>query len=317
MVELKKLGSTKLKVSRIGLGTVEISQGYAFSGVGPISFDAAKKLILGAYDLGINFIDTAPRYGDGESERFIGRTIKRIRSKVVLCTKIEPRLADEKSDRKFNKLVEDSVVGSLKRLKTDYLDILKFHDPTVLDFKKGRLVKASERLVRAGKVRYIGASVYTVDEANEALKHKQIRILQMPYSIIDRRFEKALISANKKGVGTVARSVFFRGLLTSKILKKNIALEIQSRERAVESYKFIMRLVKKFELDGDDLAALAVQFVLDKKYIDSALVGTRKLSSVKDALDAASLDYSLMREVSKVRFSKNSNFLDFRGMFKQ
>src|SRR5437870_12701149 len=161
-MRLRSLGSTGVKVSPLCLGAV------MFGEWGNTDHDESIRIIHRALDAGINFIDTADVYSRGESEEIVGKALKGKRDSVVLATKVHGTMGDDPNEfGNSRRWIVREVEASLRRLKTDWIDLYQIHRPepdTDIDDTLGALTD----LVRAGKVRYIGSSTFPASQIVEA-----------------------------------------------------------------------------------------------------------------------------------------------------
>ena len=231
-MEYRKLGETNLKLSTVVFGAWAAG-GWMWGGSEP---KAAIEAIRASYDEGVTSIDTAPAYGQGLSEEIVGEAIKGIpRDKVQILTKYGLRWDDKKGEFYFSskdnsgKPIDmyrysgkESVIKeceeSLRRLKTDYIDLYQIHwsDPTT---PIGETMEAVALLIQQGKVRHAGVCNFTADKMGAADKFLKLASNQLPYSMIKRDIEKETVPyciKNKKGI--LAYSPLQRGLLTGKFI---------------------------------------------------------------------------------------------------
>lgn len=207
-MEYMELGKSDLKVSRIGLGTLQF--GPAWIGDKKIM----KKVIDSALDNGINFIDTAERYGLGISESVIGEAIKERgdRDDLVIATKVSLIHLRYKD-------VIKAAEASLKRLETDVIDLYQIHAPTCYA-SASETMKAMDWLLKEGIVRYVGLSNYPVcliREAINCLKNGDIISNQLEYSVLMRDIEAEILPfLREAGIATIAYSPLAMGILTGK-----------------------------------------------------------------------------------------------------
>jgi len=212
----RRLGRTGLRVSEIGLGTVELGLDYGVQVAGehlrPPEEDAAR-LLNRALDLGVNFIDTARAYG--VSEEVMGRALKSRRREYILATKLAAIPEAGQSDRELADQVKTSIETSLRALQTDVIDLLQTHHTPVEVVKAGRVAEAMKEAQAAGHVRFIGASTYGEPAALAVLEDGRFDTLQIAYSALDRTLEDQVLPlAQQKDIGIVVRSVLLRGVLT-------------------------------------------------------------------------------------------------------
>jgi aryl-alcohol dehydrogenase-like predicted oxidoreductase len=190
-MDYRLLGRTGVRVSPLCLGTVNFGGGTAEAD--------SIRMVHAAYDAGINFIDTADIYGEGEAERIVGKAMAGRRDRFVLGTKVQGRTGDGPNDAGASRLhLLKACDDCLRRLGTDYIDLLQVHRPNPgipVDETLGALTD----LIRAGKVRYIGCSTHPAWMVMEALavseRYGLARYVseQPPYNLLDRRIENELI----------------------------------------------------------------------------------------------------------------------------
>ncbi len=211
-MEYTTLGTTGVKVSRIGLGAWQFSQTWGLT-----DYETAKSIIAKALESGINLIDTAMVYGRGMSEEFVGRALKELgvkRDEVVIATKIP-------GDFLAYDDVFKAVDRSLKRLQVDYIDLMQVHWPPCWhNHPTCEYMKALERLVNLGRINYIGLSdfpVELVDAARSCLSRVDVEVLQVRYNLAERQAEKELIPyAEENGMSLLAWSPLAKGAILGK-----------------------------------------------------------------------------------------------------
>lgn len=210
----RQLGSNGLSVSEIGLGCMGLSFGY---GNQPSKADSIK-LIQHAYQQGITFFDTAECYGPFSNEELVGEALKSVRNNVVIATKfgftdgIPSNGLDSRPDS-----IRAAVEGSLKRLKTDHIDLLYQHrvDPNV---PMEEVAGAVRDLIQEGKVKYFGLSEAGVENIRKAHSVQSVSALQSEYSLFWREPEKDIIPLlTELGIGFVPFSPLGKGFLTGSI----------------------------------------------------------------------------------------------------
>lgn len=214
MLPKRKLGSQGLEVSALGLGCLGMSQSY-----GPADEQESIATLHRALDLGITLFDTAEAYGPYHNEELLGRTVKGRRYEIVIATKFGWRLENGKITGLDSRPehVREAVEGSLRRLQTDYIDILYQHrvDPHV---PIEETVGVMADLVRAGKARYLGLS--EAGEANIRRAHAvhPISVLQSEYSLWERNLEPRIIPLLRElGIGLVPYCPLGRGFLAGSV----------------------------------------------------------------------------------------------------
>ncbi|WP_048062578.1 aldo/keto reductase [Caldivirga maquilingensis] len=216
-MEYVSLGKTGLKISIIGLGAWQFG-GDAW---GPYEYQVAKTVISKAVEVGINFIDTAAVYGRGRSEEFVGRAIKElgIRDQVIIATKVPGDW------HRYDDVIK-AAHRSKERLGIDAIDLLQLHWPAAwLNTPVCETMRAMEKLVNDGVVRYIGVSNYLpplLDYARKCLSKTDIVSTQNRYSIVEREVEKEILPyVQREGLTLIAWSPLAKGVVTGKYSFEN------------------------------------------------------------------------------------------------
>lgn len=216
-MQYRRLGASGLKVSEISLGSWLTYGGY-------VERQNAVQAIESAYELGVNFFDTANVYERGEAEKVVGETLKAYpRESYVLATKVFGAMGDGPNDRGLSrKHVTEQCHASLKRLGHDYIDLYychRFDDQTPME----ETLRALDDLLRQGKILYVGVSMWTAAQMAEALAIAdrylldRIVVNQPVYNLFDRHIEKEIIPfGERNGIGQVVYSPLAQGLLTGK-----------------------------------------------------------------------------------------------------
>ncbi|ABN70020.1 aldo/keto reductase [Staphylothermus marinus F1] len=217
-MEYVEIRNTGIKISRIGLGTWQFSEAW-----GVTNYEDAKKIVEKALEMGINFFDTAMVYGNGMSEEFLGRALRELsvkREEVFIATKIPGDFLTPED-------VFRSVDKSLKRLGTEYIDLLQLHWPPCWhNHPTCPYMRALEKLVDLGKVRFLGVSNYPVkllEEVRSCLSKTDIVSMQYRYNLIERQAEIELIPyAEKNNMIFLPWSPLSKGALTGKYSLDNL-----------------------------------------------------------------------------------------------
>src|SRR2546423_12265806 len=219
----RTLGNAGIRVSEIGFGGWAVGGSAEASGTplgwGPPSDDESLAAIRRARELGVTFFDTADSYGFGRSESLLGIVLPRRRNEVVIATKVGiVRTAAGEMRKDFSKQhIFLAVDGSLKRLRTDYIDLYQTHNPTLDDLRREEIQEAMEMLQDAGKIRSWGISVSTPEEGMEIVEHGWAHTIQVLYNILNQAPARELFpAAQAKGYGIIARVPLASGLLTGK-----------------------------------------------------------------------------------------------------
>jgi aryl-alcohol dehydrogenase-like predicted oxidoreductase len=293
-MEHRLLGRTGVSVSKLCLGAM------MFGDWGNKNHEDSIRIIHRALDAGINFIDTADIYSQGESEVIVGKALVGRRDDVVLATKAWGPMGDDPNQRGVSRRwIIREVESSLKRLGTDWIDLYQIHryEPDV-DIEE--TLGALTDLVHQGKVRYIGSSVFPPSAIVQAQWAAHDRGLQRyvceqpPYSMLARGIETDVLP-------TCARY----GWLSGKWRKNADALEpmSQARKRLVDRYDLSMpvnqrkldaadQLAQLAEEAGMSLIEMAIAFVTDHPAVTAAIIGPRTMEQLESQLPAAEIALS-------------------------
>ena len=298
-MQYRRLGRTGLKVSEISLGSW-LTYGNA------IDSDTAAKTIDQAYELGVNFFDTANAYARGEAEKVVGAALRRYpRESYVLATKVFFPMGDGPNDRGLSrKHVFEQAHASLKRLGVDYIDILYCHryDP---DTPAEETLRTIDDLIRQGKILYAGVSEWTAAQLQEAMRVAdkylldKIVVNQPLYNMLNRKIEDEVIPVSaKNGISQVVYSPLAQGMLTGKYTDPN-SLPAGSRATNDKMNGFIKRYINDdtfakaakikgiAEQLGVPMSQLALAWLLRQPNVASALIGACRPSQVAENVKAS------------------------------
>jgi aryl-alcohol dehydrogenase-like predicted oxidoreductase len=275
-----RLGATDLRVSRLGVGTAAFGlDRYGITAPGEGSVDPAEgnANIHRAVEGGVNFFDTAPAYG--RSEELLGEALADHKDCLV-ATKIPiPENLDEISQSELTRRVSESLDESLRRLRREVLDVVQIHNATVRVLQQGKMVSCLERAREAGKLRYIGASVYGEEAALATIRTGKIQILQVALSLLDQRMcEKVIPEARTAGLGVLTRSALLKGALTKRA--QWLPPGLQALSRASE------RVVSELGTCWESLPSMALRFCLSVEGVHCVLSGVRNSAEIDDCLSA-------------------------------
>lgn len=212
-MKYRELGRTGWKVSEISFGAWAIGGSW-----GPVDDRASLAALHRAIDLGVNFIDTADVYGDGHSERLIGRVRKERRETLYIATKAGRRLSPHTAEGYTKHNLHAFVTRSLQNLGVETIDLLQLHCPPTVVYHRPEVFGALDDLVRAGLIRYYGVSVETVDEALTAIRsYPNVQSVQIVFNMFRLKPSEVFFAeAARRNVGIIARVPLASGLLTGK-----------------------------------------------------------------------------------------------------
>lgn len=276
------LGRTGMAVTRLGYGSVELRN--ARPEARRVTDAVAGDLLNAVLDEGINFVDTSPDYGN--AEEMIGRYIAHRRSEYFLASKVGCVVTDVMGgDGRHNYSRENVIAGveqSLRRMRTDYLDLVQFHGrPVLAELRATGAIEALRDLQRAGKVRFIGASA-TLPDLPDLIATGEFDEFQIPYSLLDREHEDAITEAAQAGAGTVIRGGAARGAPSDEKQWADSSLGV-SKERAQGLWE-IAALDQL--LDGASRMEFTLRFTLTHPHLDTAIVGTSRIEHLRDNVAA-------------------------------
>jgi aryl-alcohol dehydrogenase-like predicted oxidoreductase len=294
----RTLGRTGVQVSTLVLGAMN------FGALGRTTQDEATAIVDAALDAGINLIDTADRYSAGESEEMVGKAIAGRRDDIVLATKANSPMGDERNHQgSSRRWLVTELDNSLRRLGVDHVDLYQIHrwDPTTSDEET---LSALTDLQRAGKVRYFGSSTfpaYRVVQAQWAARdnHLSRYVTEQPgYSILQRGVESHVLPVTEQyGLGALAWSPLASGWLSGairagqEITTSRSAFMPQRFDTTIASNRAKLHAVEQLANVADQagltMIQLALGFVTAHPAVTSAILGPRTLEHLHSQLAAA------------------------------
>jgi aryl-alcohol dehydrogenase-like predicted oxidoreductase len=307
-MQYRELGRTGIRVSAIGFGAWAIGGSAEASGAplgwGRTSDDESLAAIRRAREAGVTFFDTADSYGFGRSESLLGIVLSRHRSDVVIATKVGVvRNADGELKKDFSRQhIFHAVDGSLKRLRTDYIDLYQVHNPTLDDLRRHEIQEAMERLQDAGKIRFWGVSVTTPEEGLEVIQNGWAHALQVLYNVLNQAPAADLFPAAKeKGYGIIARVPLASGLLSGKFRIDSVFPRDDVRQNFLTPRRLQEALDRVDEAKSiiggtaPSLAVGALRFALAHDAISTTIPGARSVRQVE--MNTSATEATLPQEV--------------------
>src|SRR5689334_2568793 len=304
-MEYRVLARTGVKVSPLCLGAM------MFGAWGETDHDACVRIIHRALDAGINFVDTADVYSRGESEEIVGKALAGgRRDNVILATKVHGTMGDDPNEfGNSRRWIVREVDNSLRRLRTDWIDLYQIHRPE-LDTDIDETLGVLTDLVRAGKIRYFGSSTFPANAIVEAQWVSERRgrerfvCEQPPYSILVRGVENDVLpTCRRYGMGVIPWSPLAGGWLTgryrlgSELPSSRRAERIPSRfdmslpgnQRKLEAADALARLAEEA---GITLIEMALAFVIRHPAVTAAIIGPRTMDQLESQLSAGDVELS-------------------------
>jgi aryl-alcohol dehydrogenase-like predicted oxidoreductase len=313
------LGKTGLYVSELCLGTMTFGGKGFWEPIGKLTASEAEKMVDRSLNAGVNFIDTANAYSEGEAEKFLGAalgSLKVRREEVVIATKVRLRMGPGPNQIGLSrKHIFESVDASLGRLKLDFIDLYQIHgvdEVTPIE----ETMNALGDIVRSGKVRYIGFSNLPAWFAMKAIAYAKAAGLpsfvsaQMYYSIVGRDIEREIVPlVQDQNLAILPWSPLSGGLLSGKFDMEKPGPEGARRttfdfppvdkERAKKVIAVLRSISKKM---GISPARLALAWLLTRPFVTSVIIGARTLQQLEDDLAATDVEISPedIAEIEKV-----------------
>lgn len=323
----RKLGNTDIQVSEIGFGAWAIGGASEASGTpfgwGRTNDDDSLAAIRRARELGVTLFDTADSYGFGRSESLLGIVLSRVRQEVVIATKVGVvRDMDGRLRKDFSREhISHAIDGSLKRLRTDYIDLYQLHNPTIDDLRRDDLHEAMNRLQEVGKIRYWGVSISTPEEGLEIVRNSWGYALQVLYNVLNQAPAEELFPlAKEKGYGIIARVPLASGLLSGKFRTDTVFGQDDVRQNFLTPKRLeevIPRIDEAKSIIGGtarSLAEGALRFVLASDAVSSVIPGAKNVRQVE--MNASADEVRIPQEiVDKLRARLGSyNFYQRHGI---
>jgi aryl-alcohol dehydrogenase-like predicted oxidoreductase len=290
-MKMRRLGKTELNVSEIGYGTWQLGTSNFW---GTMEDKEAHALVHGALDMGCNLFDTAPNYADTNSERLLGEALKGRRGDVVLVSKfghVPGGDADFSEDWMWQSLHD-----SLKRLKTDYLDVFLLHSPPP-EYQNGSnpIWDAMRKARDQGKIRFYGASLDYADPMRECLETSDAQVLEVLFNILHQDARRAFDLVQRDDVGILTKVPLDSGWLSGKynaqsrftgVRNRWSTAEIRQRSDLIDQLDWLTE-------DGSLLSEKALSYLLAYPEVGSVIPGARSMVQLQANLQATATTLSI------------------------
>ncbi len=314
-MKYRRLGKSDIRVSEIGFGAWTIALDWWGK---KIEEDEAKRMLKRAYDIGINFFETADMYGKGKSERLIGEVFSGMRNEIVISTKYGydftgvEQIGHSELPQRFDPLfTEYALRNSMERLKTDHIDVYGLHNPKLAHIRDDTVFYTLDSMINEGKIGTcqvaLGPAIGWTQEGLEAMERGSVSAVQTVYNILEQTPGNELIQqAQKKDVGILVRVPDASGILTGKV---NAETKIDQKDhRAIRKGEWIMESLDKVEQlrpiakrNGFTIPELAIKFILSKEPVSSVLptvVSIEEIEQFAAMSDGKYLNESDIMEIS-------------------
>lgn len=316
-MKYNNLGKSGIKVSEIGFGAWTIALNWWGK---EIQEDEAKKMLKRAYDLGINFFETADMYGKGKSERLIGEVFKDMRKEIVISTKygydfegVEQIGHSELPQSFAPDFTKKALRNSLERLQTDYVDVYGLHNPKLKHIRNDTIFQTLDNLIQDEKINTyqvaLGPAIGWTQEGIESMERPNVSAVQTVYNILEQTPGNELLEkAAEKDVGILVRVPDASGILTGKV---NTETKIDEKDhRSVRKGEWIKASLQKVEqlrpiADRNQLTIteLAIKFILSKKGFSSVfptVISIEEIESFAAMSDGRYINQSDMKEIDEI-----------------
>ncbi len=310
-MKYRKLGKTGFNISEISLGTWQVG------GKWGESFDDSKaeNILNTAIDNGVNFIDTADVYGEGNSEKAVGRVIKQRSEEVFVATKCGRRIQPHTNHGYQPTVLEHFVEESLQNMQMETLDLIQLHCPPSEVYERPEIFELFDRLKSQGKIRNLGVSVEKVEEALKAIEYENVTTVQIIFNMFRLKpAEEFFKKAKEKNVGIIVRVPLASGLLTGKFTKSTSFGEGDHRQFNRNGEAFdkgetfsgvpyevgidAVEEIQKLFPDNQNLAPVALRWILDFDEVSCVIPGASGVEQVSSNISAVDIP-SLTSEQKK------------------
>ncbi|WP_026462098.1 aldo/keto reductase [Adhaeribacter aquaticus] len=296
-MQYRKLGKTGFEVSEISLGTWQVGGKWG----DPFSHENADEILNAAIDAGVNFIDTADVYGDGESEKAVGRVVRSRSERVFVATKcgrrLQPHVNEAYQPAAIRKFVEDS----LQNMGLETLDLIQLHCPPTEVFYRPEIFEVFDRLKEEGKILNMGVSVEKVEEALKAIEFPNVTTVQIIFNMFRMRpAELFFQEAKRRDIGVIVRVPLASGLLTGKFSRETSFTQNDHRNFNRNGEAFdkgetfsgidynvgleAVEELKKLFPGQENLAPVALRWILMFDAVSCIIPGASKLSQLTSNL---------------------------------
>jgi aryl-alcohol dehydrogenase-like predicted oxidoreductase len=321
-MKYRTLGKSGLKVSEIGFGAWTIALDWWGK---KVDDDEAIRMLKRAYDLGINFYETADLYGKGKSEKLIAQAFKDMRNDVIYSTKWgydmynAEQIGHSELPQKHNsEFLQFALSQSLDRLQTNYLDVYSLHNPKMDAIQNDNLFSSLDTLVKKGIIKShgvaLGPAIGWKDEGLEAVEKRNITCLQTVYNILEQDPARDFMqSAEQRNVGIMVRVPDASGLLTGKV-NNNTKFD-KNDHRSYRKQEFILEAMQKIEKmrplansKGWTITELAIKFILSHRQISVILPTMTNIEEIELFASLSDGKYLNSTEIASMEEMYEKNF---------
>ena len=309
----RKLGKTGFEISEISLGTWQVGGKWGDD----FNHKTADEILNTAIDSGINFIDTADVYGNGESEKAVGRFVKSRSERIYVATKCGRQLNPHTNEAYQPAVLRKFVENSLKNMGLETLDLIQLHCPPTEVYYRPEIFELFDRLKNEGKILNLGISVEKVEEALKGIEYDNVTSVQIIFNVFRQRpAELFFEQAQKKNVGVIVRVPLASGLLTGKFSSNSTFTEGDHRNFNRNGEQFdkgetfsgidyatglaAVEELKALFPENTNLAPMALRWILQHEAVSTIIPGASKPGQVSANVDALNFPNLAEEELTKV-----------------
>ena len=309
----RKLGKTGFEISEISLGTWQVGGKWGDD----FNHKTADEILNTAVDSGINFIDTADVYGNGESEKAVGRFVKSRSEKIYVATKCGRQLNPHNNEAYQPAVLRKFVENSLKNMGLETLDLIQLHCPPTEVYYRPEIFELFDRLKDEGKILNLGISVEKVEEALKGIEYDNVTSVQIIFNVFRQRpAELFFKQTQKKNVGVIVRVPLASGLLTGKFSSNSTFTEGDHRNFNRNGEQFdkgetfsgidyetglaAVEELKALFPKNTNLAPMALRWILQHEAVSTIIPGASKPEQVSANVDALNFPNLVDEELAKI-----------------
>ncbi|EAR01967.1 aldo/keto reductase [Maribacter sp. HTCC2170] len=308
------LGKTGFEITEIGTGTWQVGGKWG----NPFSHDNADAILNATIDNGVNFIDTADVYSDGESEKAVGRLVRSRSERIYVATKCGRRISPHNDAGYTPKVLRNHVEDSLKNMGLETIDLIQLHCPPTETFYRPEIFDLFNDLKKEGKILNLGVSVKLVDQAIKAMEYDNVTSVQIIFNMLRQLpSEKLFTEAKKKNVGILARVPLASGLLTGKFStsttfgKDDHRAPIREKEAFSNNEAFggldftkgleAVEEIKSIFGNETKLSALALKWILMHPEVSCVIPGASSTDQVLSNIQAAEFPALTAEQMTQIK----------------
>jgi aryl-alcohol dehydrogenase-like predicted oxidoreductase len=315
-MKYRKLGNTDLVVSELGFGTWPLTGDVGGSVVYGKTDDAESKRVLRkAFDLGITFYDTSDFYGFGHVENLLGETFSQSadRQNLIICTKVGVTTLAGDTDFSTDYMVK-SIEESLKRMKTEYIDLYMLHDPSLAELEDGRIISLLDIFKLEGKIREYGISLKTPNDGKDAIEKYGFGVIETNFNMLDQRSEDIglLDMCKERSIGTIIRTPLSQGLLSGRFQFNNDASDRRNifwtQDGVNATYAVFKQMLGSINRsDGETEVQTALRYCLSNDAVSTVIPGMKSVVELDENIMSTTIGKFTNKELTVIKHIYTEN----------